>query len=145
MLWQLALSRLLSLAMGKSQGRYKELYSCDIDDIEQGMDYAEQLLDAAAHRGSGGVYRRYYLRRADYFIQDHIDGLMYLHQQGLQDKFIALPYVVSTTDVYLAASCFSPCVPLAPQINNIIIQLKQDGSLQRIIDTYMPQARYKPQ
>jgi len=75
--------------------------------------------------------------RNDYFIQDYLDGMMYLKQEGLQDKFVALPHPVSTTDVYLAVSRQSPCLHLVPQINAIIDEAKQDGTLQAIIDTYI--------
>jgi len=76
------------------------------------------------------------LRRTDYFIQDYLDAMMYLRLQGLQDDVVGLPTPISTVEVHFALSRKSPCAYLVPQINEIIIKAKQDGTLQSIIDKY---------
>lgn len=76
-------------------------------------------------------------KRVDYFIQDYLDASMYLKQQNLQDKIVALPHPVSTTDVYFGISRLSPCANLVPQINQLIDNAKQNGTLQRIVDSYI--------
>ncbi|MBW3695803.1 transporter substrate-binding domain-containing protein [Vibrio sp. T187] len=75
--------------------------------------------------------------RADYFVHDFIDGTSYLNRYGLQDKIVALDHPISTTNVYFALSRHSPCQYLIPQINAIINETTQDGSLQAIIDQYL--------
>lgn len=60
---------------------------------------------------------------------------LFLEQEGLQDKIVALPYPVSSTEVYFALSRQSPCVQLVPRINAIIYEAKKNGTLQTIIDT----------
>ncbi len=75
--------------------------------------------------------------RNDYFIQDYLDGMMYLKKEGLQDKFTALPHPVSTTGVYFAFSRQSPCVKLVPQVNEIIEKAKEDGTIEAIVDKYI--------
>lgn len=74
--------------------------------------------------------------RNDYFIQDYLDGIMYLKQAGLQDQIVALPHPVAITEVYFALSRKSPCISLVPHINGIIDNAKRDGTLQAIIDKY---------
>jgi len=77
------------------------------------------------------------MERTDYFIQDYVDATMYLKQNDLDDKVVALPHPVSTTTVHFAVSRQSPCLQLVPQINAIIDNAKQDGTLQTIIDNYI--------
>ncbi|RTZ15679.1 amino acid ABC transporter substrate-binding protein [Vibrio aquaticus] len=76
-------------------------------------------------------------KRVDYFIQDYLDASMYLKQHNLQHKIVALPYPVSTTDVYFGISRLSPCAGLVPQINQLIDHAKKDGTLQHIVDSYI--------
>ena len=73
---------------------------------------------------------------ADYFIQDHLDGLSYLKQQALDASIIALPIPVSVTPVYFALSKKSPCLGLLPKINEQIELAKADGTLAAIISKY---------
>lgn len=76
------------------------------------------------------------LRRTDYFIQDYLDAMMYLKLHGLQGDVVSLPTPISTVEVHFALSRKSPCAYLVPQINEIIIKAKQDGTLQSMIDKY---------
>ncbi|MCW8334089.1 substrate-binding periplasmic protein [Vibrio paucivorans] len=76
-------------------------------------------------------------KRVDYFIQDYVDGTLFLKQQGLLHKVVALPTPVSTTDVYFGMSRESPCTNYIPQINQIIEKAKKDGTLQGIVDGYL--------
>ncbi len=75
--------------------------------------------------------------RNDYFLQDYLDGMLYLKQEGLQDQVVALPHPVATTEVYFAFSRQSPCVELVPQVNEIIEKAKEDGTIQTIVDKYI--------
>ena len=63
-------------------------------------------------------------RRIDYFIQDHIDTLLFLKSQGLQEKIVALPHSVSTEPVHFAFSRQSPCQDLVPMVNKLIANWK---------------------
>jgi len=74
--------------------------------------------------------------RIDYFILDHQDGLIYLNQNGLENKIIALDYPISTTKVYFAFSKQSPCVKLLDSINQLIVDSKSNGTLEKIIYKY---------
>ncbi len=82
-------------------------------------------------------YRKLLNNRIDYFIQDYLDGMMFLQRDGQHDKIVALPHPVSTTNVYFSLSRKSPCVQLIPKINEIIKQAKVNGELQAIIDKYV--------
>ena len=70
---------------------------------------------------------------ADYFIQDHLDGLSYLKQQRLEGSIIALPTPVSATPVHFALSKKSPCAAYLMKINLAISRAKAGGSLANII------------
>ncbi|OUR72341.1 hypothetical protein A9Q76_04050 [Arcobacter sp. 31_11_sub10_T18] len=74
--------------------------------------------------------------RVDYFILDFQDGMIYLKQNGLENKIIALDYPISTTGVHFAFSKQSPCLKLLDSINQIIIDSKSDGTLDSIIHKY---------
>jgi len=75
--------------------------------------------------------------RTDYFIQDYLDGMMYLKKNELQNKISVLPNPVSITNVYFAISRQSPCLQYVFQINEIIKESKQNGVLQSIIGKYI--------
>ncbi len=76
------------------------------------------------------------LGRTNYLLQDYFDSLVFLKQQGLRDQFVALDQPVAENKVYFAVSRKSPCADLIPQINQIIKNAKQDGTLQALIDKY---------
>ena len=97
-------------------------------------EHALKVIGVATKKQRVGMLLR---GRTDYFIQDYLDGMMYLKLNGLQDKVVALPYPVSTTNIYFAMSRQSPCMQLVPQINEIINKAKQDGTLQVIIEKYI--------
>ncbi|NQY92967.1 MAG: amino acid ABC transporter substrate-binding protein [Campylobacteraceae bacterium] len=76
------------------------------------------------------------LDRFDYFILDYDDGMIYLKNNGLEDKIVALDYPISTTSVYFAFSKQSPCLKLLDSINQLILDSKSDGTLDSIIHKY---------
>lgn len=89
-------------------------------------------MDSKAQKG-----RMLIAGRADYFVQDYLDGMTYLKENKLEGKIVALPYPISTTNVHFALSRQSPCLNLIPKINKLIEQAKQDGTLQTILDKYL--------
>jgi len=76
------------------------------------------------------------LKRIDYFILDHQDGLIYLKKSGLDRKIVALDYSISTTEVYFAFSKQSPCIKWLDSINQLIVDSNSNGTLEKIIDKY---------
>jgi len=77
------------------------------------------------------------LGRTDYYLKDYLDGMTYIKNHGLENDIVALAHPISTELVYFALSRQSPCVYLVPRINKIINQVKQDGTLNAIIDKYI--------
>ncbi len=75
--------------------------------------------------------------RNDFFISDHMHGMLAIKETGAQGQIVSLPHPISTTDVFFALSRQSPCLALVPQINAVIEKSKQDGTLQAIVDKYI--------
>ncbi len=79
------------------------------------------------------------LERADYFIQDYLDGMIYLKSRGLDDTIVPLPTPLSENQVHFALSRNSPCIHLAPKINEIIQRLRQQGIVEEITNDHIQQ------
>lgn len=77
------------------------------------------------------------LGRIDYFIQDHLDAVLYMESQGLKQEIIALEHPLASESVHFALSRHSACAALLPKINQLIIAAKHDGSLDAIMAPYL--------
>lgn len=75
--------------------------------------------------------------RNDYFILDFNDGMSFIKQSKLEQKIVALPQPVSVTEVFMAISKHSPCIKHLSSINELLIQIKQDGRLNDIIEKHV--------
>ncbi|MCP4671028.1 MAG: amino acid ABC transporter substrate-binding protein [Desulfobacula sp.] len=77
------------------------------------------------------------LERYDFFIQDYLDGMMYINQAGFNDKIVPLPYVINKTNVHFAMSKKSKKNVILPKINEIIKSMVEDGSIEKMAKTYI--------
>ncbi len=73
----------------------------------------------------------------DYFVQDHLDGMMYLKQVGFHQKIIPLPYVINKVDVHFAMSRKSKMNILLPKINEIIKSMIKEGLIEKMTKKYI--------
>jgi len=113
--------------------------------IPDGGSFGEEFdsFAKAHHLNLEGLSNKYQMTqmvlrgRIDYFIQDYLDGMVYLKENELQNQIIALPTPVSVTNIHFAFSRKSPCHQLIPAINKIINKAKRDGTLQKIVDKYI--------
>ncbi len=113
-------------------------------DIPLGGSFGEEFDQyAKANLTLHGVWKkkehigRLQKSRSVFFISDYFDALTEIKKFGLEEKIIALPKAVSVTQVYFVLSKNSLCSYLAPEINNIIEWMKNDGSLKAITDKYL--------
>ena len=73
--------------------------------------------------------------RYDYFIADYLDGMMFLKQTNRDTLITPLEKTLNMTQVHFAISRKSDCLVLLPEINAALRQLKNDGTVDRIIHT----------
>jgi polar amino acid transport system substrate-binding protein len=72
----------------------------------------------------------------DYILLAHWDGLSTIKKQGVSENIVVLPYSVAANPIYIMASKRSGYADLIPEINNVIKQMKKDGTLRDIVKKY---------
>ncbi len=82
-------------------------------------------------------FKKLLLGRSDYLIQDKLDGIMYIRKNLLSEEVVMLPKAISFTDVHFAISKHSPYVKLMPEINTVLEELKQNGTISSLIKKYV--------
>lgn len=74
--------------------------------------------------------------RIDYLITGYYNGVIYLNQNGLADRFMPLRPFVSESDNYIAMSRASPCVKLLPRINAQLEAMQKSGELRAVLQSF---------
>lgn len=72
--------------------------------------------------------------KADYVIADILDGRLAIKQNNLGKHITPLPYKVSITPVHLLISKKSPCAQFVDEINRQILEMKNNGSIQTLVE-----------
>lgn len=75
--------------------------------------------------------------RIDCFVFSHFPGLMRIKQAGFEGRIVPLPHPVTIKPLYFAVSKKSPLVHLVPQINARLLQLKQEGVIEQLIQKHI--------
>ncbi len=74
--------------------------------------------------------------RGDMNIMPSLQGRYYIRDLGLQDQIVELPPVTPAIPFHLVIGKKSPFTKILPEFDKVIRQMKEDGSLQAIIDKY---------
>ncbi|MBF0224162.1 MAG: transporter substrate-binding domain-containing protein [Desulfobacterales bacterium] len=74
--------------------------------------------------------------RGDINIIPAIIGRYYLKELGLKEQIVELPPVIPAIPFHLVIGKKSPFTKILPKFDQVIKQMKEDGSLQAIIDKY---------
>lgn len=72
----------------------------------------------------------------DYYVCAYADCMHYITQEGLEDRVQALPYVISTNEVYFAFSRKSAHPERDAKIIAELERLRQDGTVDAIFRSY---------
>lgn len=71
--------------------------------------------------------------RIDCIVMSHYPGLINIKQQRYEDKIVPLPQPLSIKYLRYGISKKSPYVSYLPQINEMLIRLREDGATEKII------------
>ncbi len=74
--------------------------------------------------------------RVDAVIYEHYVAAYNIRKIGLQDQILELPVVIFSIPFHLVVGKKSPYTKIIPQFDETIREMKQDGSLQKILDQY---------
>lgn len=77
----------------------------------------------------------------DYLITGYYSGLIYLRENKLSDRFVALQPYISQTDNYIAMSKASPCVKYLPRINAQLELMQRRGELRSVLERYAAEVK----
>ena len=75
--------------------------------------------------------------RYDYFIADYLDGMMYFKTTNRQELITPLEKTLNMIPVHFAMSRKSDCLGLLPEIDKVIRQMKNDGTVDNLVHTYI--------
>ncbi len=78
--------------------------------------------------------------RIDYILEYEFSARMELIKREDSSQFMILPKLVSSEKCYLAFSKKSPYKKYLPSINEKLQQMRDDGSIQELFDTYLKKA-----
>lgn len=76
-------------------------------------------------------------KRIDAVSSDQHTAIRYLKELRIQKNIIELPVTFKQSDFHLCIRKDSPYVNIIPQFDQTIKQMKQDGTLQKILDRYL--------
>jgi len=77
---------------------------------------------------------------ADYYPFSLYGGEIQLRRFGYLDKVVRLPGVVATEGVYIAIARKSPLIRYLPQLEQAVRQRRADGTVERLLRTYVERA-----
>lgn len=89
-------------------------------------------------------FKKLDLGRIDYVVTGYYMGMAMLHSAGMQDRITALQPFISNQPIHLGFSKRSPHVALLPEIDARLAQLAKNGTLNRILDEHLQEARKIP-
>ncbi len=101
-------------------------------------NYAKKHLKIdSGSKDKNAHFTKLFKGRNDYFVSALFDVSIALKKAGFQDKIVALPKAIIVNKVYFIMPKKSPCSGLLPEINSIIKDLKEDGTIERILNKYI--------
>lgn len=77
---------------------------------------------------------------ADYYPFSQHGGEIQLRRFGYQDQVVRLPGVISTEGVYIAIAHKSPLIRYLPQLEQAVRQRRADGTVERLLRSYVERA-----
>lgn len=77
---------------------------------------------------------------ADYFPFSQYGGEIQVRRFGYQDKVVRLPGAIGTEGVYIAIARKSPLIRYLPQLEQAVRQRRADGTVERLLRTYVERA-----
>ena len=75
--------------------------------------------------------------RADYAVLGRFDGLADIRTSGNQGNVVELPWRVTNNPVHILIAKNSPCAQLLPDINRVISEMHQDGTIKQLEESYL--------
>jgi polar amino acid transport system substrate-binding protein len=101
--------------------------------------YSRQELDMVYSPINDHIFDLLLAGHVDYVLLGRIDGVATIRKIGAQDKIIPIEPPISKNPVRLMFSRNSPCLEHVEQINKLIAELRNNGTLQERTDYHLRQ------